>query len=95
MNRVEEFKVENGIIRNPGKFEGESLYTPYYYDIMLNGEGETIQITEEDRLLFPDIPQDSGYAVVIEDDQGFVSVEFTDNPDYYSDNYYDDFEIDY
>jgi hypothetical protein len=95
MNRVEEFKVENGIIQNSGKFEGECLYVPYFYGIMLDGEGETIKIDAKDRLLFPDIPEDKSYAVVIEDSQGFVTVEFTDNPDYYSDNYYDDFEIDY
>ena len=36
----EEFTVVDGIIRNPGKFEGECVWVPYYWDLALNGEGE-------------------------------------------------------
>lgn len=28
---------DNGIIRDPGKFEGEMYYVPYYYDLSMNG----------------------------------------------------------
>ena len=38
---LDEYKVdEHGIIRNPGKFEGEMLYAPYFYDLIMNGDGD-------------------------------------------------------
>ena len=36
----EEYTVVDGIIRNPGKFECECVWVPYYWDLALNGEGE-------------------------------------------------------
>ena len=71
-----EFTVKNGLIQNPGKFENEPLSTPFYYDLMLNGEGEFIDIEPSDRVQFPNIPDDKTIAYVTEDDQGFVTIEF-------------------
>ena len=71
-----EFTVKNGLIQNPGKFENEPLSTPFYYDLMLNGEGEFIDIEPSDRVQFPNIPDDKAIAYVTENDQGFVSIEF-------------------
>lgn len=31
------YTVENGRILDPGKFEGEMIYAPYFYDAVLNG----------------------------------------------------------
>ena len=31
------------MIKEPGRFEGEPTYAPYFYDLMLNGDGEDIQ----------------------------------------------------
>jgi len=76
-----EFKVKNGIIQNPGKFEGEPLSTPFYYDLMLNGEGEFIDIEPSDRVQFPNIPDNKAIAYVTETDQGFVTIEFLDADD--------------
>jgi len=73
-----EFKVKNGIIQNPGKFEGEPLSTPFYYDLMVNGEGEFIDIEPSDRVQFPNIPDNKAVAYVTENDQGFVTIEFLD-----------------
>jgi len=73
-----EFQVKNGIIQNPGKFEGEPLSTPFYYDLMLNGEGEFIDIELSDRVQFPNIPEDKQIAFVTETDQGFAKIEFLD-----------------
>ena len=36
----EEYTVADGIIRNPGKFECECVWVPYYWDLVLDGEGE-------------------------------------------------------
>jgi len=73
-----EFNVKNGIIQNHGKFEGEPLSTPFYYYLMLNGEGEFIDIEPSDRVQFPNIPDDKDIAYVTEDEQGFVGIEFLD-----------------
>ena len=94
MNNIEEFTVKNGIICNPGKFEGEKLSTPYFYDIYLNGGDWIIEIKPEDKQLFKDIPENFKYAIVLEDDQGFITVEFSNNPEEYeySEENYDDYE---
>ena len=79
-----EFTVKNGIIQNPGKFENEPLSTPFYYDLMLNGEGEFITIEPSDRVQFPNIPEDKNIAYVTENDQGFATIEFLNNDEIYN-----------
>lgn len=74
-----EFTVKNGVIQNQGKFEGEPLSTPFYYDLMLNGEGEFIDIEASDRVQFPNIPDDKDIAYVTEDEQGFVTIVFLES----------------
>ena len=69
----QQFTVKNGIIRNPGKFEGETLATPFYYEIMLDGEGAVIEIEPSDRLDF-DIDDKYNYVYVYEDSMGFVNL---------------------
>lgn len=41
------YKVENGIIKSPGKFEQEPVYVPYYWDLVLDG-GPDEQVDDED-----------------------------------------------
>ena len=36
----EEYTVVDGIIRNPGKYECECVWVPYYWELALDGEGE-------------------------------------------------------
>ena len=36
----EEYDVLDGIIRNPGKFECEYEWVPYYWELVVNGGGE-------------------------------------------------------
>ena len=31
------YKIENGRIRSPGKFEGEMIYVPFYWNVFLDG----------------------------------------------------------
>jgi hypothetical protein len=70
------YTVRNGIIQNFGKFEGEPLSTPYFYDMMLNGEGDVIELQKSDYELFDNIPVNKTHAFVIVSEQGFVSVDF-------------------
>lgn len=92
MKRVEietEYTVKDGVINNPGKFEGEMLYAPYFYDCSNDGEflcglddGEyvaLVEVDDDDREQFPEIDAATTFIKVRESEQGFVSVtELTD-----------------
>ena len=49
---LENYVVENGIIRSCGKFEGEKITTLYFYTLYMNGEGYYIA---DDVILFGDL----------------------------------------
>lgn len=84
-----EYTVENGIIRSPGKFEGEPVYAPDFYDAAMDGCGEDlaymddgwgefttlIAIEDSDRKEWPEIDHSEMFALVTESNQGFVSVQ--------------------
>jgi len=72
-----------GIITNPGKFEGEPLYAPHFYDMILDGGSDLdfydnsdemlfniFKITSEDCIYFPELT-DTLFLVCFEDEQGF------------------------
>jgi len=53
-------------VKGPGKFEGEPVYSPYFYDLAMNGQEDDIEwdgdteisvftVTEEDRAIFPEL----------------------------------------
>lgn len=81
-----EYNTANGIIKSPGKFEGEPIWAPYFWDKGLNGwadvdvgDGESepavwgFIIRDEDRSEFPDGFKLDTYAVSLwETDNGFV-----------------------
>lgn len=73
-----EYAIVDGRIQDPGKFEGEPVYTPYFWDAFLNGivdedDGETLvfNLTAEDREEFPEL-EAFKQVLLWEDDQGFV-----------------------
>jgi len=55
------YTVTNGIIRSPGKFEGERVYMPAMYAAYLDGsaddDGEilSVEVTDADRAEFPEL----------------------------------------
>jgi hypothetical protein len=76
------YKVEGGLIQDPGKFEGEPIYAPYFHDLIMNGDGEAVGETEDDNTMkfevtpedleqFPELA-DVTAIYLSEDDQGFV-----------------------
>ena len=74
----EHYEVEDGVIRSPGKFEGEAVYVPYLWEVYLNGgaaedDGETITIDveDDDRKEFPELDT-VVRAYLEEDSNGFV-----------------------
>lgn len=73
-----------GVIRSPGKFEGEMVYLPYFWEKVLEGwqdweeddeEGGGLvagfMVTPEDRALFPELGGKTKLRIV-EGDTGFV-----------------------
>ncbi len=81
-NREKREKYE-AIVQGPGKFEGEQSYSPYFYDLMMNGGGdstvydqempvEIFIVTKEDRAIFPDELKGVHAVTLYEDGQGFV-----------------------
>jgi hypothetical protein len=69
---------EDGRIRRPGKFEGEMLYVPYFWDVYLNGfadrdDGKVLgfDILPEDKAIFPELKKRRTVKLV-ETDNGFV-----------------------
>ena len=79
------YKIEDGIILSPGKFEGEAVFVPVFWAGVLDGgEDDTeglyedgdglvsvIELTDTDRAAWPEL----GITRILklwEDDQGFV-----------------------
>ena len=77
---MDQYEVDqDGLIRSPGKFEGQMLYVPYLWEIYLNGgaaedDGEvvTIEIDHEDEIHFPELAGIT-HAYLEQSDSGFVS----------------------
>ena len=67
----------NNIITELGKFQGEMIYAPHFYDIYSNGgaddDGEIIsfKISDEDRKEFPELGAAKQIDMIF-DDFGFV-----------------------
>jgi hypothetical protein len=66
------------IITSPGKFEGEALYVPYFWERFLNGDGDSedngtlvLSILPKDREQFPELGR-RRFVRLIEDTDGCV-----------------------
>lgn len=69
------------IVKQPGKFELQDVYAPYFYDLMLDGNGEydynsvlRFEITDQDLKLFPEL-SDYKYVELHESEFDFIFVE--------------------
>lgn len=72
------YKVEGGIIRSPGKFEGEAVYVPYFWEAYLDGmadrdDGRVLgfDVSSEDKVMFPELKR-RRTVKLYERDDGFV-----------------------
>lgn len=74
--------ADHRIIRNPGKFEGQTPAIVHFWNIGLNGFADRdvivrgmpvyrFQITSADRSVFPEL-KGKAWLSIYEDDQGFV-----------------------
>jgi hypothetical protein len=74
---------EQGVIQSPGKFEGEMLYVPHFWDVMMEGAGDDLHfndgalitilpVEDGDRAQFPELAGDNEIALE-ETNDGFVN----------------------
>ncbi len=76
MNReriIKNYHIENGIIQDPGKFQGQMLYVPYFYDKWAWRDGDVgfFVVNDSHRWEFPEL--DGVHAVALEElDDGSV-----------------------
>jgi hypothetical protein len=73
-----DYSVHNGRICSPGKFEGEMVYVPYFWEAYLNGmadrdDGRTLgfDLTVEDKREFPEL-KGRRTVKLFQRDDGFV-----------------------
>lgn len=76
-----DYTLENGRIVDPGKFEGEPAWAPYFWDLGLDGGAsedcgpcQFFILTQGDRERFPDLADTYGIGLE-ESEQGFVYSE--------------------
>lgn len=88
---AEMYEVRDGIIRSPGKFEGEPVWVPYLYgehpnDSLFdetNSELLVFEINDEEKKAFPELGG-VDYVVLQEDDLGFVHKRTMTRPEFES-----------
>lgn len=67
----------DGIIRSPGKFEGQMVYVPYFWERSLEwglpyDSSVSVPVSAEDRRKFAPLLRKRRAVRMREDDQGFV-----------------------
>lgn len=80
----DEYSTERGLICDPGKFEGEPIYVPYLWEIVLDGGGEPVDdpdrpdatmdliiLSDDDKQCYPELSE-FDTALLWADDNGFV-----------------------
>ena len=89
---IKEFKIDDftGLITSPGKFEGEMIYAPYFYDLALDGHQDDVRfdgdvqvdifnISKTDTDHFNELSSDLGNTLELwQDDMGFVNIHIND-----------------
>lgn len=79
------YKVENGIIRSPGPYEGEPEYAPYFHVLANEGNADEYDVHNEREIPwfridatdveeFPDLARVQSIRL-IENDDGFVHLD--------------------
>ena len=83
-----EYRVVDGVIHSPGKFECEAVWVPYFWDLFMEGEGEEVMDEDGEEVATRfrvDAEEEEAFADVLggelrcgatvelfEDSQGFV-----------------------
>jgi hypothetical protein len=82
-DEIEEYKVRDGIIVSPGKFEGEPYWMPTLYDMVLGGmadesihDGSTAYDAfkiDSNLSILTGLKVQDAYLVIWSDDNGFIN----------------------
>ena len=66
------------VIKHPGKFEGQPVYVPYFWEVYLDGRADhdddtvlSFNVIAEDKAIFPELKRRKTVRLM-EDSQGFV-----------------------
>lgn len=70
---VNGYTIQNGTVRNPGKFERETVATLYFYDCYLNGGDTVMELDDVEKAVFN---TDKSFVYLAESNDGFVSLEY-------------------
>lgn len=96
-DKVDELSADYSVdeIRSPhtghivslGKFQGQPVEALYWYDAMMNGDGEMIQEytvfeADADEQQFFGMPKDERFVFLYESNDGFVSISHADIEEY-------------
>lgn len=84
---LESYDIVKGIVTNPGKFEGEPAYVPYFWELGLDGMADedftdvggavyAFDITEDDKIFFPGLLKYKRIELR-ESEVGFVSAKLS------------------
>ena len=60
------------MVRQPGKFEGQEPWAPYFYEQMLNGDGEYLNDSMQ---LMEILPEGKDYVLLYLSNDGFVDAK--------------------
>lgn len=78
----DEFEVdERGVVRSPGKFEGEPAYAVYFWttgdpDYVDDDDRDVFVVNEDDRFEWPEL-KEVKLVTLYHDEQGFLYAEET------------------
>ena len=74
-----EYTINNGIIQDPGKFEGSADYALYFHDCVMNGGGNEQFYGNDDTIYDVFIITDSEREVFYFDARSYVVIYHQDN----------------
>jgi hypothetical protein len=73
------YVIRRGTIVSPGRFEGQPVFAPYYYEALLSGladeendDAAVFDVLQEDVAEFPELASFEK-VFLSEDEQGFIS----------------------
>lgn len=64
-----QFTTKDGIIQDLGKFEGEPIWVPYFYDLFAAGEGEDVYSEDAEWSEDGDSPEPESTMFIVDHDE--------------------------
>lgn len=74
------YNWKNDLVSDLGRFERESLATLYFYDCMLNGDGDILEISDIEREVLG-LSLEDNYCLITTSESGFVFADYYQTED--------------